>query len=39
MKANDSRRGIGIFGSVPVYALPKINSVNELKALVGISSY
>lgn len=38
-KENDSRRKIGIFGSVPVFALPKINSVNELKALVGISSY
>lgn len=39
MKPNDSRRKIGIFGSVPVFALPEINSVNELKALVGISSY
>lgn len=39
MKENDSRRKIGIFGSVPVFALPKINSVNELKAMVGISSF
>lgn len=39
MKANDSRRGIGVFGSVPVYTLPLINSVNEMKALVGISSF
>lgn len=39
MKQNDSRRKIGIFGSVPIFALPKINSVNELKAMVGISSY
>lgn len=39
MKDNDSRRKIGIFGSVPIYALPLINSVNEMKALTGVSSF
>jgi len=39
MKQNDSRSKIGIFGSVPVFALFEIGSLNELKALVGISSY
>jgi hypothetical protein len=36
---NRERRRIGMFGMVPIYALHKITSINELKALTGISSY
>ena len=38
MKKNDSRNKIGIFGSVPLFAIP-LTTHNELKALVAISSF
>lgn len=38
MKRNDSRNKIGIFGSVPLFAIP-LTTHNELKALVAISSF